>query len=157
MLLPYTWVSLGLDFTQIVLAVGKHLDMAIMIILNNLEQPILMQFFQKFTLWGSPCSCPTPWCLWGWTSPRWSWMSGKTFKPTQFYMLNNLCFNNFSKKSIPGDVRAQVLQEPVGASHADQGRKSGMHHPFSDPGGQDESTGTPHLTLPSNPSLSQGG
>ena len=27
-----------------VLAVGKHLDMAIMIILNNLEQPILIQF-----------------------------------------------------------------------------------------------------------------
>ena len=50
----------------------------------------------------------------------------KNPKPTQFYMLNNLCFNNFSKKSIPGDVRAQVLQEPVGASHADQGRKSGF-------------------------------
>ena len=49
----------------------------------------------------------------------------KNLKPTQFYMLNNLCFNNFSKKSIPGDVRAQVLQEPVGASHADQGRNSG--------------------------------
>ena len=50
MLLPYTLVSLGLDFTQMVLAVGKHLDMAIMIILNNIEQPILIQFFQKFTL-----------------------------------------------------------------------------------------------------------
>ena len=37
----------------------------------------------------------------------------KNLKPTQFYMLNNLCFNNFSKKSIPGDVRAQVLQGPV--------------------------------------------
>ena len=49
----------------------------------------------------------------------------KNLKPTQFYMLNNLCFNNFPKKLIPGDVRAQVLQEPVGASHADQGRKSG--------------------------------
>ena len=46
-------------------------------------------------------------------------------KPIQSYMLNNLCFNNFSKKSIPGDVRAQVLQVPVGASHGDQGRKSG--------------------------------
>ena len=33
----------------------------------------------------------------------------KNLKPTQFYMLNNFCFNNFSKKSIPGDVRAQVL------------------------------------------------
>ena len=71
LLLPYTLVSMVLDFTQMVLDVRKNL------------------------------------------------------KPTQFYMLNNLCFNNFSKKSIPGDVRAQVLQEPVGASHGDQGRKSG--------------------------------
>ena len=81
----------------------------------------------------------------------------KNLKPTQFYMLNNLCFKNFPKKLIPGDVRAQVLQEPVGASHADQGQKSGLPHPFWDPGGQDESAGTPHLTLTPKPSLPQGG
>ena len=80
LLLPYTLVSLVLDFTQMVLAAQKHLEMAITMILNNPEQPLLMQFFQKFTLWGSPCSCPTPWCLWGWTSPRWSWLSGNTLK-----------------------------------------------------------------------------
>ena len=45
----------------------------------------------------------------------------KNLKSTQFYMLNNLRFSNFPKKSIPGDARAQVLQKPVGASHADQG------------------------------------
>ena len=45
--LPYTLVSLGLDFTQMVLAVGKPLNMAIMIILNNLEQPIFIHFFPK--------------------------------------------------------------------------------------------------------------
>ena len=28
----------------------------------------------------------------------------KNPKPTQFYMLNNVCFNNFPKKLIPGDV-----------------------------------------------------
>ena len=33
--LPYTLVSLGLDFTQMVLAVRKHLGIAIVIILNN--------------------------------------------------------------------------------------------------------------------------
>jgi len=71
LLLPYTMVSLALDFSQMVLAVQKHLKMAKIIILNN-----------------------------------------------SYYC-------NFSKKSIPGDVRAQVLQEPVGASHADQGRNSG--------------------------------
>ena len=54
----------------------------------------------------------------------------KNLKLTQFYMLNNLCFNNFSKKSIPGDVRAQVLQEPVGASHSDQVHKSGVARIF---------------------------
>ena len=81
----------------------------------------------------------------------------KNLKPTQFYMLNNLCFNNFSKKSIPGDVRAQVLQEPVGASHADQGRKSGAHHTFLDPGGQAGSDGTPHLGFGSSFTIPQGG
>ena len=40
MLLPYTLVSLVLDFTQMVLAVGKHLEMAIIIILINPEQPL---------------------------------------------------------------------------------------------------------------------
>ena len=72
-------------------------------------------------------------------------------------MLNNLCFNNFSKKSIPGDVRAQVLQEPVGASHTDQGRKSGLHTPFLDPGVQAGSNGTPHLPLASRGAIPQGG
>ena len=81
----------------------------------------------------------------------------KNLKPTQFYMLNKLCFNNFSKKSIRGDVRAQVLQEPVGASHADQGRKSGMHTPFLDPGGQARSNGTPQLPLASRGAIPQGG
>ena len=70
----------------------------------------------------------------------------KNLKSTQFYMLNNLCFNNFPKKLIPGDVRAQVLQEPVGASHADQGRKSGVQRTFLDFGGQAGSNHTPYVT-----------
>ena len=81
----------------------------------------------------------------------------KNLKPTQFYMLNNLCFNNFPKKLIPGDVRAQVLQEPVGASHADQGRKSGAQRTFLDPGGQAGSDGTPHLGFGPSPAIPQGG
>ena len=40
LLLPYTLVSLVLDFTQMVLAVQKHLKMAIIIILINPEQPL---------------------------------------------------------------------------------------------------------------------
>ena len=40
----------------------------------------------------------------------------KNLKPTQFYMLNNLCFNNFPRTLITGDVRVQVLQESVSGS-----------------------------------------
>ena len=103
LLLPYTLVSLGLDFTQMALDVR-----------NNL-------------------------------------------KPTQFIILNNFSCNNFPKKSISGDVRAQVLQEPVGASHADQGRKSCAPRTFLDPGGQARSNGTPHLPLASRGAIPQGG
>ena len=46
LLLPYTLVSQVLVFTQMVLAVLKHLEMDIIIILNNPEEPLLMQFFQ---------------------------------------------------------------------------------------------------------------
>ena len=92
LLLPYTLMFLVLDFSQMVLAVRKHLKIAKIIIPNN------------------------------------------------------SCYCNFLKKSIPGDARAQVLQEPVGASHADQGRKSGGAPMFLGPGGQEESNGTPHLT-----------
>ena len=81
----------------------------------------------------------------------------KNPKPTKFYMLNNFWFNNCLKISIPGDVRAQVLQEPVGASHADQGRKSGAPQTFLDPGGQAGSNGTPHLGFGSSPRIPQGG
>ena len=63
----------GTDFTKMVLAVQKHLEITFKINLNNPKQPLLLQFFQKFTLWGSPCSCPTPWCLCWWNTPRWSW------------------------------------------------------------------------------------
>ena len=49
----------------------------------------------------------------------------KHFQITNVITLDNFDLKNLLKKSVPGDVRAQVLQEPVGASHADQGRKSG--------------------------------
>ena len=58
---------------------------------------------------------------------------------------------------IPGDVRAQVLQEPVGGSHADQGWKSGVPSIFLGPGGQEEPNGTPHLTQAPSLAESQGG
>ena len=55
LLLPYTLGSLGLDLTQMVLAIRKIL------------------------------------------------------KPTQVYMLNNICFNNFAQKPSPGGVLALGL------------------------------------------------
>ena len=81
----------------------------------------------------------------------------KNLKPTQFYMPNIFCFNIFPTKLIPEDVRAQVLQEPVGGSHADQGRKSGVQWTFLDPGGQAGSDGTPHLGFGPSPTIPQGG
>ena len=33
----------------------------------------------------------------------------KNWKPAQFIIFDNFCFNNFSKKSIPGDVLALGL------------------------------------------------
>ena len=58
LILPYTLVSLVLDFSQMVLAVQKHLEMAIIIILNNPEQPLLMQFFQKIRSLGKSLVLP---------------------------------------------------------------------------------------------------
>ena len=73
----------------------------------------------------------------------------KQLKSTYFIKPNNFCFNNCLKKSIPGDVRAQVLQEPVGASSADQGRKFGSASIRSSSGGQELSNGTSNMPLPS--------
>ena len=60
---------------------------------------------------------------------------GKNLKSTQWIILDNFCFNTCLKKSLPGDARAQVLQEPVGASRADQGQKSGVPTIFFGPWG----------------------
>ena len=81
----------------------------------------------------------------------------KHLQITNMIILDYFCFKNCLKKSIPGVVRAQVLQEPVGASHGDQVRKSGVQHVFSVPGGQDGSNGTPHLALASKVAIPQGG
>ena len=81
----------------------------------------------------------------------------KHLQITNMIMLDNFDFKNCLKKSISGDVRAQVLQEPVGASHADQGRKSGAPPIFRSLWGQDGSNGTPHLALASTEAISQGG
>ena len=37
----------------------------------------------------------------------------KTLKPTTFYLLNNLCYNNFAQKSIPGGRMALGLRQDV--------------------------------------------
>ena len=44
----------------------------------------------------------------------------KHLQITVMITLENIGFKNCLKKSIPGDVRAQVLQVPVGGSHGDQ-------------------------------------
>ena len=81
----------------------------------------------------------------------------KHLQMTNVIILDNFDFKDCLKKSISGDVRAQVLQVPVGASHADQGRKSGVPPILWLPGGHDGSNGTPHLSIASTPTFSQGG
>ena len=49
----------------------------------------------------------------------------KHLKMTKVNILDNFDFKIFSKKTFPGHVQAQVLQEPVCGSHDDQGRISG--------------------------------
>ena len=44
----------------------------------------------------------------------------KHLQITNIITPDNFDFKNILKKSIPGDVRAQVLQVPVGGSHGDQ-------------------------------------
>ena len=118
---------------------------------------MLQQLCSKINPWCRPCSRPTPGSLWCLDLTQMVLDVRKMLKSTHLIIPNSFCFNNFAQKSIPGDVRAQVLQEPVGASHAYQGRKSGMPHPFSDPGGQAGSNGTPHLPLASRGAIPQGG
>ena len=112
LLLPYTLMSLVLDFSQMILAVRNHLNRAISINMQNPEQQIIMQFFETLTLWGCPFSCPTPWCLWGWTSPRRSWLLGNLLiwpLWSSWSILNNHYLYNFSENSLSGEVLALTL------------------------------------------------
>ena len=111
---------------------------------NHPKQLLFQQLCSKINPWCRPCSRPTPGSLWCLDLTQMVLAVRKTLKTTHLNIPNSFCFNNFAQKSIPGDVRVQVLQEPVGASHADQGRKSGMPPMFSDPGGQAGSNGTPY-------------
>ena len=66
---------------------------------------------------------------------------------TNMIILYNFGFNNCLKKSIPGGVHAQVFQEPIGASHADQVQKSGNLSIRRSSWGQELSNGTPYVVL----------
>ena len=75
---------------------------------------------------------------------------------------NIIIFDNFDFKTVPktqslGISGLRSSRNIVCASNIGQGLISLVQPIFLDPGGQDESTGTPHLTLPPNPSLCQGG
>ena len=140
--MSYTWVSEGLDLTQMVMDIQKQLKSTYFIIPNNFS-------FNNITKKSFPGTPRVNALLLGvrGSGPRPDGHGHrKQLKSTYFIIPNNFSFKNFSKKSIPGDARAQVLQEPVGGSHADQGRKSRMPPMFLDPGGQDESNGTPYAS-----------
>ena len=71
----------------------------------------------------------------------------KNLKPTQFYLLNKLCYNNFTQKSSPGGVLA------LGLLLADYGPGRGP----DGPGGPEEPETNPvlHAEQPLLQQLSQ--
>ena len=157
LLMAYSWQSL---------VSGPHPDgpgFLDKIEINPSKHPkelLFQQLCPKINPWWCPGSGPSGTCrrsLWGLGFTQMVLAVRKTLKTTHLNIPNSFCFNNFAQKSIPGDVRAQVLQEPVGASHGDQGRKSKMPPMFWDPGGQEESNGTPHLALASKATISRVG
>ena len=121
------------------------------------KQLLFQQLCSKINPWCCPCSRPTPGSLWCLDLTQMVLAVRKKLKSTHLNIPNNFCFNNFAQKSIPGVVLAEVLQEPVGASHGHQGRKSGSAPIFSPVICQDESNGTPHLALASTAPHPQGG
>ena len=122
-----------LDLTQMVLAVQKKLKSTHLNIPNNF---CFNNFAQK-SIPGVVLANGLLLAVFGtWTSPQMVLAVWKYPIITNIIILNKFCFNNFAQKLIPGLVRAPALQEPVGASHGDQGRKSGLATFFSGPGGQ---------------------
>ena len=153
LLLAYTLMSLVLDLTQMVLAVRKPHQLTNIIILDNFGFKTVSknQSLGMSGLRSSRYLLEAPMVI------RMVLAVRKHLQITNMIILDNFGLNNCLKKSIPGDVRAQVPQEPVGASHGDQARKSGILPIFPDPGGRDESNGISHLAIAPTPTFSQGG
>ena len=121
MLMACSWLSMALGLAQMVLDVQKLCKQTQFYMLNG----IFSKTLPRNQALGVSLLSANSWLSMALDLALMVLEVRNNLKPTQFYMLNNLCFSNFPEKSIPGDARAQVLQEPVGASHADQGRKSG--------------------------------
>ena len=56
----------------------------------------------------------------------------KYLQMTNMIILDNFGFKNCLKNSMLGDVRAQVLQVPVGGSHGDQDGPGCLETPSND-------------------------
>ena len=56
----------------------------------------------------------------------------KHLKTSYLIILNSFWFNNRHKNSIPGDIRALVIQAPVGGSHGDQDGLGYLETPSND-------------------------
>ena len=101
---------------RMALAVQKHLQITNMIILDNFD----LQNFSKIQSLGmsglksSRNLLEAPMVITMVLAIR------KHLHITNMILLDNFSIKNCFKNSIPGDVRAQVLQVPVGGSHGDQ-------------------------------------
>ena len=102
---------------RMVLAVQKHLQITNMITLDNFD---LKNFLKKSILGNVRAQVLQVPVGGSHGGSGWSWLSGKHLQITNIIILENFGFKNCLKNSISGDVRAQVLQVPVGGSHGDQ-------------------------------------
>ena len=99
----YTWVSRALDLTQMVMDIQKQLKLTYSIIPNKF---CLKKHFQKVIPWDTPGSMPYIWVLEAVDLTQMVMDIQKQLEITIFIIPNNFCFNNVTKKSVPG--RAQV-------------------------------------------------
>ena len=121
MTLAYTLVSLVLDLAQMALAVLKQLQMTNIIKLDNFD----FKIFSKKNSLGMSSLRSSRNLLAAPAMIRMGLAVGKHLRMTKVIILDNFDFKKFFKKTFPGHVLAQVFQKPIGASNADQVRKTG--------------------------------
>ena len=104
--MPYSWLSHGLDLTQIVMDIRKQIQITVLIINNNL---CFNKIFNKSFPGTAWVRFPTPGCPGLWTSPRCSWMSKNSLKLLFSSYLTTFVSTKFPKSHSLGKSRFNAL------------------------------------------------